>query len=436
MTISTRVAVTGLVAAMALSACGASDNPPAGTTSPEGTESTSPDDMEATISYALWDSNQVAAVEKNIADFNKTYPNVEVRINLTPWGDYWTKLQTQASTGTLPDVFWMNGPNFQYYAANGALEPIDALIDSGDFDSSKYPAGLNELYTYDGAQYGVPKDIDGLGVWYNKAILEEAGVAVPTDDWTWEDFQTAAKTVSDNLKDQGIYGVVPELGDGQNCYYNTILQAGGYVLSPDGQQSGFDDPDSIKGLQFWTDLIANGSSPTLEQLADTLPNQYFQSSKAAFLWSGTWMAGELSEAANAADIDVAPLPIGPAGRGATIHGLASVVSAQSKNLAAAQAFQAYLGSEEAQMTQGQLGGVNPAFEGTSEAYVQSVPNFNMQAMLDSAEYATPLPVSRNSAVWYQYEKDLLPDAFSGNRPVEEVAQELADRMNAALAEEG
>jgi multiple sugar transport system substrate-binding protein len=420
-----RLAPLALVAALGLSAC----------SSPGTSGADFSTDSAASITYAIWDENQVPALDANIAAFNEIYPNVDVTIDITPWAQYWTKLQTQASGDTLPDVFWMNGPNFQLYAANDQLEPMTNLIDNGEVDLANYVTSLNELYTYDGVQYGLPKDFDTVALWYNKAILEQAGVSIPDETWTWDDFKTAAKTVSDTLGDQGIYGVATGLTGGQEGYYNTILQAGGSIISADGKTSGYDDPKTIEGLQFWTDLIANGSSPSLQQMSDTPHNAWFTSGKTAFFWSGTWSVAELAAADNTDDINVAPLPKGE--RQATvIHGLANVVSANSTNKAAAQAFQAYLGTEAAQTLQAEMGAANPAYLGAGGAFIDSVPHFDLQVFIDEADnYAFTYPISKDTAAWSTIENELLPQAFSGARPVADVAAELATRMNEALAKE-
>ncbi|MFD6178319.1 MULTISPECIES: ABC transporter substrate-binding protein [unclassified Isoptericola] len=423
-------ALTGvIVSAIALAGCSADDDPKT-----SGATAVSAD-TQAEITYGIWDENQLPAIKQNIEDFNEDYPGIKVTVDVTPWDQYWTKLQTQATSDTLPDVFWINGPNFQLYAANDQLEPVTGLVEAGDVDPANYPAALNELYSLDGEQFGVPKDFDTIVLWYNKAILKEAGVAEPTADWTWEDFHDAARTISDKLGGEGIYGVAPWLTNGQSAYYNTILQAGGEVISADGTKSGFDSPEAIKGLQLWADLIADGSSPTLQQLSDTDALAYFQNGKAGLYWSGTWDVAPLAESGVADDITTAPLPHDER-RATVIHGLANVVSANSAEKAAAQAFQAYLGTEEAQLTQADMGAANPAFNGTQDAFVESVPSFNLQTFLDAAdEYSFPYPVSKNTAVWTQLEAELLPAAFSGERPVADVAAELAEKMNEALAEE-
>jgi multiple sugar transport system substrate-binding protein len=420
--------VVAAVAAVLLSGCG-------GTAPAQNNAGPAPTDLKADITYGYWDANQTPAMDKLIADFNVKYPNIKVSSQVTPWAQYWTKLQTQASSNTLPDVFWMNGPNFQLYASNGQLEPIASLVDSKEIDPANYPAALNELYSLDGKQYGVPKDFDTIGLWYNKAIFAEAGVALPTGDWTWEQFHTAAKTISDKLKSKGIYGVATNLVGGQEGFYPAMLQAGGNVISADGKTTGYDDPKSIKGLQLWADLIADGSSPTMAQMSDTPANKWFDNGKAAMTWTGTWMVSEVSAAPVKNDVSVAPLPKGE--RAATvIHGIGNVVSAKSANMQAAQAFQAFLGTKEAALEQAKMGAANPAFNGTQQAFVDSVPSFNIQVFEDAAsKYAFPFPVSKNTAAWNQLEATLLPDAFSGKKPVADVAKDLATQMNALLAKE-
>ncbi|MET1052178.1 MAG: sugar ABC transporter substrate-binding protein [Mycetocola sp.] len=388
-------------------------------------------DLTASITYGLWDQNQVAAIEENIAAFNEEYPNIEVNVNVTPYAEYWTKLQTQASSDTLPDVFWMNGPNIGLYASNGQIEPISGAVDAGDIDPANYPESLVDLYNIDDVQYGVPKDFDTIGVWTNKALFEQAGVELPTDDWTWDDFQSTAAEISTALADEGIYGGAGGM-DGQTTYYNTIFQAGGTVI--DDGTSGYASPESQAGIQFWTDLIESGGSPNIQQLTDTTADQWFTSGKLAMYWGGSWFRSALTDTELAADITVLPLPQGEE-QATVIHGVSNVVSEASKNKQAAQAFQVFLASEDAQQQQGDAGAMIPAFTDTQDAFTASMPDANLQVFLDAVAYSQPLPVSNNSAAWNALETELLPQAFSGERPTEEVATELAEKMDAALAEE-
>jgi len=403
----------------------------AASTAPSGDYTAAPKDLEAEITYGLWDQTQVEAVDANIAEFNKEYPNIDVNVNVTPWDSYWPKLQTQASSNTLPDLFWMNGPNFQTYATAGKIEPITGEVKADAVDPADYPEALNELYTVDDVQYGVPKDFDTIGLWYNTAIFERAGVAVPTADWTWDDFETAASAISTALSGDGIYGAGAGM-DGQTTYYNTIFQAGGEVISDDGKKSGYDSDATADGIQFWTDLIDEGAVPSVQQLTDTPGIQWFTSGKLGMLWSGSWSRTAIAESGMAADAQVAPLPKGKE-QATVIHGVSNVVAASSKNKQAAQALQVFLASKEAQQQQGDLGAAIPAFDGTQQAFVESMPGVDLQVFVDATEYAKPYPNSANTAAWAAFETEILPDAFSGDKPVDEALKQLADKMNAALA---
>jgi multiple sugar transport system substrate-binding protein len=414
--------------ALALSGCSGASGGAAGGSgeyaAPEG-------DLSAKITYGVWDQNQVPAIEENIAAFNEEYPDIDVTVNVTPFAEYWTKLQTQASSDTLPDLFWMNGPNIGLYASNGQIEPITGAVDAGDLDLGNYPEALVDLYNIDDVQYGVPKDFDTIGIWANKALFEQAGVPLPEGDWTWQEFQDTAAQISSALSAEGVYGGAGGM-DGQTTYYNTIFQAGGTVI--DGDASGYASPEAAEGIQFWTDLIASGGSPSIQQLTDTTGDQWFTSGKLAMYWGGSWFRSAITDTDLAANVTVLPLPSGEE-QATVIHGVSNVVSAASKNKQAAQALQVFLASEEAQQQQGDAGAVIPAFTGTQSAFTESLPDANLQVFLDSVEYAKPLPVSKNSAAWNAEEAELLPQAFAGERPVAEVTEELAEKMDAALAEE-
>ena len=145
------------------------------------------EDGPVTLSYGVWDQNQVPALKQMIADFEKTNKNIKVKVQVTPYDQYFTKLQAAATGGAAPDVFWMNGPNFQLYASNGVLAPISDQIKKDGLDTSVYPKSLVDLYSLDGKEYGLPKDFDTIGLWYNKTLFDDAGVKYPDATWTWTD---------------------------------------------------------------------------------------------------------------------------------------------------------------------------------------------------------------------------------------------------------
>ncbi|GAA2753662.1 ABC transporter substrate-binding protein [Amnibacterium kyonggiense] len=428
----TRRALVGLAGAATAGLLLAGCSSPGGSGgAPSGDYTAAPKDLKASITYALWDQTQVKAIQANLAGFKKEYPNISVNVDVTPYDTYFTKLQTEASSNTMPDLFWLNGPNFQLYADNGKVEPITGEIKAGAIDPKNYPSALVDLYTANGVHYGVPKDFDTIGLWYNKALFAKAGVAVPTSDWTWDDLTTAATTISSKLKGQGIYGVAAGM-DGQTTYYDTIFQAGGNVISADGKKSEYASDATKKGIVFWRDLIASKGSPSVKQLTDTPADQWFVSGKAAMLIGGDWGRSEIAAAPIAKDVQVAPLPKGEQ-KATVIHGVSNVVAAGSRNKQAAQALQVYLASKAAQQQQGDMGAVIPAFNGTQDSFAKSMPGVDLQVFLDELAYAKPLPVSKNTAAWNALEAKYLPGVFAGTSPVDSTLEQLQTEMTAALA---
>ncbi|AMM21619.1 ABC transporter substrate-binding protein [Frondihabitans sp. PAMC 28766] len=388
---------------------------------------------KANLTYAVWDQTQVKAIDANLVGFNKEYPNIKVTVNVTPFADYWTKLQTQASSNSLPDLFWMNGPNFQLYASNGKLAPITSEVKAGAITPSNYSSALDDLYTYKGTEYGVPKDFDTIGMWVNTALFKEAGVALPTKNWTWAEFSQKANAISTALKSKGIYGITAGM-DGQTTYYPTIFQAGGSVVSANGKSSGYGSAATANGIDFWTNLIKSGASPNTKQLTDTTGDQWFTSGKSAMYQGGSWARSELGASPVAKSLAVYPLPTGKVAAN-VIHGVSNVVAAKGKNVAAAQALQVYLAGKAAQTQQGDLGAVIPAYKGAQTAFAKSMPGVDLQVFLNEVAIAKPLPVSKNTAAWNTLETNDLPGIFDGTSPLKPTLKSLSTQMTAALAKE-
>lgn len=379
-------------------------------------------DEPMTLQYAIWDKNQEPAMEEIIKAFQKEHPNVTIKIQNA--GDkYFEKLQTGLTGGAGPDVFWMNGPNFQLYASNGQLEPLKV-------DTANYPDSLVELYSFDGTTYGAPKDYDTIGVWYNKEIFDAAGVAYPEAGWTWDDYKQIAEQLTDEEK--GIWGSAAKLND-QSGFYNTVAQAGGSVINADGTETGWGSPESLAGIEFWIDQIKAGHSPNQEQMTDTWVGDLFTSGKIAMYWDGSWNATLFSQNEVIADkLDVAPLPAGAKGNMSVVHGISNVVNAASENKAMAKAFALFASGEEASHIQANTGTVIPAFQGTQEAWVKAVPQYDLQLFLDAVETAVPYPVSKNTSAWNSIQSDILTQVWALTLPPADGLQKLAVDMQAQL----
>jgi multiple sugar transport system substrate-binding protein len=391
--------------------------------------------VEGELTVTIWDEGQRPGLQQ-IVDEWSAQSGVKATIQVVDWNNYWTLLEAGATGGELPDVFWMHSNVAQKYMENDLLLDLtDRIAASDKIDLNNYYQGIVNLYQSNGKQYAVPKDIDTIALWYNKTIFDEMGVPYPDDTWTWADFKENAK----KLTNENHWGFACAPGNNQEGYYNTIYSMGGYVISDDKKKSGMDDPKSIEAVKLFTDMVAEGSCPDLATVSETAPNELLCAGKVAMSINGSWMlAGYRDNEYAAANCDVAVLPYtnDPSDRVSIYNGLGWAAAANGKNLDAAWSLIEHLCSKEGQLKQAELGVTMSAYEGTSDAWVNSVSMFDLNGhmkMLDAKLVFRPY--SRDTTVWEDMMIEKLQDAWTGARPVDEVCKEIAEQMNADLAEE-
>lgn len=388
-------------------------------------------DEEVTITYSVWAGTQTPAMQAIADAFHEENPNITVDLVELPWPQYWSTLQTGAQGGTAPDAFWMLAQQIKPYADGGQLLDISDAVDSAGVDLGNYPQAVLDLYDQgDGKLYGLPKDFDTNAVWYNKALFDAAGVDYPSADWTWDDFRATAKALTGN----GVWGVAAPI-DYQGGYYNTIFSAGGQVISDDGTTSEIDSPEAIEGIQFWTDLQADGSSPTLQQLSDTEAVTQFQQGKVAMYMSGAYWALQFyNDEAFRANVGVAPLPLGPDGRATVSSGIENVGYAGTKHPEEVAKFLMFASGEEAAKIQAESGAVLPAFAGTAQTWMDAMPEFaDLQVFIDAIDYAVPLPVQGNAAEWQGLQTQYLTPAWNGEMSAADAAKAYKAAIDEVLA---
>jgi multiple sugar transport system substrate-binding protein len=379
--------------------------------------------------YGIWDKNQEPVMQKLVDKFEAANPNIDVTIELTPYKQYWTKLETEATGGNLPDVFWMNGPNITKYANAGFLAPIDNNIRKDKIKLANFPKALIELYTINGKKYGIPKDWDTTAIWYNKKIFDDAKVAYPKATWTWDQMRQIAKKLTNKAK--GIYGIAAAQDD-QQGYYNTMLQAGGMIISSDKKISGYNLPGSIKGIQCWIDLIKDGSSPTAAEMVETQPQNLFESGKVAMVFQGSWMVPEFMNneyLKNKVDIVSMPKIVKNA---AVIHGLSNVTYSKTQHPKEAWELVKYLAGKEANEIVAKSGVVIPAYKPALQVFLNSYKKVNLKAYTNELDYAVMYPVSANTSKWVSIQDENLKKVWALEITAQQACKTISEGMNLAL----
>ena len=105
------------------------------------------------------------------------------------WNDYWPKLATQTAGGNAPDVLQMDYRYIVEYAKRNAIAPLDEFV-GGALKLDGFDADQLEGGKVDGKLYGISLGANSVATLVNTVAFQEAGVEIPTNDWTYEELMT------------------------------------------------------------------------------------------------------------------------------------------------------------------------------------------------------------------------------------------------------
>lgn len=390
-------------------------------------------DAEAvTITYACWDSNQAKLLRTVADEFEAANPNIKIDIQVSGWNDYWIMLEAAATGKSLPDTFWMHSNNIYYYGANDQLLDLTDYINNSELvNLDNYPSGLNSIYNINGKQCAVPKDYDTIGLWYNKTLFDEAGLSYPDDTWTWDDLHKAAQALTKT--DGSQYGFCAGLHN-QEGYYNFVYQNGGTIVTDD-KKSGYADPKTVEGIEYYFNFVKEGLSPEIYD--DAVRAEAIENGICAMGLFGSWnLSGFASNDFMKANFDVAVLPKSNDGGQASIfNGLGNAIAANCEHPDEAWKWVEYLSSEQGQKRQAELGIAISAFNGTADAWTSAYPMFNVKAYIDMVDYAQIRPYTNQTSVWEDRAYELLKNAYGGNEDVKTACEAVSKMMDEAIAAE-
>ena len=301
---------------------------------------------DATISYSIWGDPAEIKNQQAIVDaFHVANPKITVKVTVSDWDTYWDKLQTGIAGGDAPDVFAMDGPLFPDYQGRDVLLDLKPYIDKSGYDLTQLADQAVADFTTPGGQFGLPRDLNVIGLFYNKKMFDAAGVPYPDDTWDWAKLVEVGKKLTLKGADGKVsqWGFYTETSDMENYWSSLVWQNGGDIISADHKTSLVGSDQAVGGMQFLQDLIYKDKIMDVP-VADK--GDEFEQGQAAMEANGSWLVA--THLAAGIDFGIAPLPKGPAGRFTSINPTGAVVFKGTKNPDAAWEFVKYLASPAAQ----------------------------------------------------------------------------------------
>ncbi len=137
------------------------------------------------VELRVWDqftdAEQSAVADEIYAAYMEANPNVTITREAIQTDQMRDTVNTAVSSGTGPDIiFYDAGPGYAGVLIDaGLLLPLDDYAAELGW-SEEIAAPALEGTTIDGKLYGMPLQTDLIGMYYNKTLLDQEGLTVPT----------------------------------------------------------------------------------------------------------------------------------------------------------------------------------------------------------------------------------------------------------------
>ena len=300
------------VVATAISAC-SSQSSGAGSQS-SGGQPAGP--VTITVSHGYTDA-EATEIQKQATEWNTKNPNEKVNLVFNGGNDgALQKTVAGFTAGNYPDLAYQYGSSAAQLAKQPKLVDLTDKVTSAAFNWNDFYPSERTAATVNGKVVGIPALVDNLSLVYNKKMFAAAGVPLPTNTWTWQDFRTAAAKLTNASTHTFGWAYINDGSEDTVWRYLAMLwQAGGDLLTPDNTKPAFDSPAGLAALQQLSDMAVTDKSVYLDSGSGNYQN-LFNGGKIAMLWTGPW---DLSTINSDIDYGVAYLP-GYKGNHETISG--------------------------------------------------------------------------------------------------------------------
>ncbi len=259
-------------------------------------KSTASADEPVTIRFVSWQTNHAEANQAVADAYHELHPEVTVvfdYIGDMNSNDYMTKTDIMIMGGEAMDIVMT--PSFTAFAsraASGAYLDLDPYFEA---EGTSLEDSYDAVLRVNGGAYGIPGEMKYDMILINKDLLDEAGLDVPSLDWTWDDYREYAKALTKGEGASKIYGSFFYSWGNVNLYGVASAKKGNRYFNDDHTLV-FEDPSFTDFLQYRYDLenVDKCSTPLadIKSLNMNYRDQFFRG-QIAMLPMGTFMLSDI-----------------------------------------------------------------------------------------------------------------------------------------------
>ena len=268
------------------------------------------DKAEISLWFHSGQGSERDALNAQIDAFNESSMEYTIVPQEVPEGSYNDQVRAAALAGSLPCVLDFDGPFIYSYVYSGDLVPIGSYFDAATLDDVL--PSIIQQGTVDGQLYSLGQFDSGLAIWGNKAMLDEAGVRIPTDisdTWTLDEFNAAMDALAGVIPDDG-YVIDFKFGYTGEWYsyaFGPVIRSfGGDTIDRSDfstSEGVLNGTEAVAAMEWLQGLFENGYATATPVDADA----DFMEGRVPLSFVGHWMYPSYKEALGD-DLVLIPMP--------------------------------------------------------------------------------------------------------------------------------
>lgn len=305
-----------------------------------------------------------------VNQFNKTHPDITIKMSIMPWDVFYQKLLPAFASGNAPDIVAMDTQQLPQYAAKNVFAPLTSYYANAANDTSALVAGAVSGTKVNGTEYGVPVNFAPMMLYWNKKLFAAAHISGPPQNWAqWQ--ADVVKLSHGGSSPQ--YGIALAENNTIPMWPVLLWENGGGITNPGATQGMLSDAASVAAVSQWSQLILkDGIAP--QNISGAEADSLFQAQKAAMEMNGPWATTGYQGAG--VDFGLAPIPAGPA-KTVTLADVTSMsVNAKDSpaQVSAAETFFTWWNSKSTQVDYAVHTGFVPTINGVTAADLTANPD--------------------------------------------------------------
>ena len=363
------------------------------------------------LEWWTWDPELVETNEQIIANFEAENPGVTVTQTMVGTKEYWTKIRIQATQKKLPDVMTMSSGSLEEWAKEGLLYNLDEFVNNDDTFDVFYKSIFDAAKTISGTDhyYCIPFAHVTTVLYYNKDMFDAAGLEYPNEDWTWDDFLSAAKKLTLDKDGDGKTDQWGYWGWGRYSNVEPWIYANNGNLIDRNTMRFAPDENALEAMRFTTDLVTKHKvAPPKKEMSALKYSEVFPNELCAMWIDGSWFVNNLRKTASPKfDWGITKVPSGPHGSNDVVYGWPDsyAIAANTKHPEMAWKFARYVAGEGINLDlymAGKIPSCKKLAEDPMFADPDQMPGEDMLILLDQASSETKTSYTMGWNEWRGY----------------------------------